>query len=118
LGRRAESAVAELLRAAGWVILARNARTRYGEIDLVGLVDGTLVFVEVKAGRSGRRTGPERPALAIGPAKQRRIRSLARAWLAAAGSLPRYRAIRFDAVGVSFDQDGNFPVIEHIENAF
>ena len=117
LGRRAESAVAARLREAGWVILARNARTRHGEIDLIALDQGTLVFVEVKAGRSGRLRGPERPVLAVGPAKQRRLRALARAWLATAGRLPRYGAIRFDAVGVTFEQDG-IGTFEHVEDAF
>ena len=39
-----------------------NSRTRAGEIDVVALDRGTLVFVEVKAMRTGARSGPERPA--------------------------------------------------------
>src|SRR2546423_10173176 len=103
LGQLAEEAVAERLRSEGWRILARNPRTRYGELDLVGLDGDALVFVEVKAGRSGASSGPARPVLAVGPVKQRRVRTLARAWLAEQGLVPPHRLIRLDAVGVSLD---------------
>ena len=118
LGRRAEGLVADRLRSQGWRIVARNVRTRFGEIDLIGLDRGVLVFVEVKAGRIGTRAGPERPALAVGPAKRRRLRALARAWLAGGGDVPRFREIRFDVVGVTFDGAGRVAHYEHIENAF
>ena len=117
LGRIAEEAVAERLHQDGWEILARNPRTRYGELDLVGLDRDALVFVEVKAGRTGASSGPAHPVLAVGPAKQRRIRTLARAWLAEC-TAPPHRLIRFDAVGVLFDRGGNLLDVEHIRNAF
>src|SRR5437867_8103870 len=106
LGRIAEEVTARRLRGRGWQILARNPRTRFGELDLVALDRDALVFVEVKAGRAGASGGPARPVLAVGPAKQRRIRALARAWLAAQRAIPSHRLIRFDAVGVSFDRGG------------
>jgi putative endonuclease len=118
LGQVAEEAVAQRLREEGWRILARNARTRFGELDIVGLDGDVLVFLEVKAGRAGTSGGPARPILAVGPAKQRRIRTLARDWIAAQGRVPRHREIRFDAVGVLFDGGGNLLGIEHVPNAF
>jgi putative endonuclease len=118
LGRRAENLVARRLRAAGWRILDRNARTRYGEIDLIGLDAGSLVFVEVKAGRAGSSGGPGRPVLAVGVVKQRRIRSLARAWLATQATLPSHREIRFDVIGVTIDGDRRVSDFEHIRDAF
>jgi putative endonuclease len=118
LGQVAEQTVAEQLHHDGWRILERNARTRYGELDLVGLDREALVFVEVKAGRAGTSGGPARPVLAVGPAKQRRIRTLARAWLAEQRILPRHRLIRFDAVGVLFDRGGNLLGVEHVRDAF
>jgi len=118
LGRRAEDLVAQRLQAAGWELLARNARTRYGELDIVARDGRTLVFVEVKAGRAGARLGPERPILAIDARKQRRLRQLATAWIAANRGRGAYAAIRFDAVGVSFDRAGRAVEIEHIEAAF
>lgn len=118
LGQIAEQAVAERLALDGWQIVARNARTRFGELDLIGLDREALVFVEVKAGRAGASSGPARPVLAVTPAKQRRIRTLARAWLAAQGSVPHHRLIRFDAVGVLFDGGGNLLGVEHVRDAF
>jgi len=118
LGRAAEDLVAERLAGAAWEIVERNARTRHGELDVVALDDRTLVFVEVKAGRAGSLYGPERPVLAIGPRKQLRIRRLATTWMGERRDLPRYDAIRFDAVGVTYDRAGRVIDYEHIQGAF
>jgi putative endonuclease len=118
LGRQAEELVARSLAAACWEIVERNARTRYGELDIVALDGRTLAFVEVKAGRLCSSFGPERPVLAIGSSKQRRIRRLATAWMSERRDLPRYDAIRFDAVGVTFDHGGQIAEYEHIKGAF
>jgi putative endonuclease len=117
-GRRAEQIVAARLEAAGWRIVARNARTRQGELDIVGLDGHTLVFVEVKAGRDGAAFGPERPVLSVGRRKQLQVRRLAAAFMAAHRDLPRYDGIRFDAVGVTFDRAARAVDVEHIEGAF
>jgi putative endonuclease len=117
-GRRAEQIVAARLEQAGWRIVARNARSRQGELDIVALDGRTLVFVEVKAGRAGAAHGPERPVLSIGPRKQLRVRRLAAAFMAAHRDLPHYDRIRFDAVGVTFDRTGRLVDVEHIEGAF
>ncbi len=116
-GRHAELIVADRLEAAGWRLLERNARTRYGELDLVAMDGRVLVFIEVKAGREGSAYGPERPVHAVGPRKQRQVRRLAAAYLAER-ELPRWSAIRFDAVGVLFGRHGRLLDVEHIENAF
>jgi putative endonuclease len=118
LGRAAENLVAARLAAAGWTILARNARTRHGELDIVALDGGTLVFVEVKAGHVGSSFGPERPVLSVDRRKQQRIRRLAAAWIGDHRGGPRYAAIRFDAVGVSYDGRGHVVDFEHLEGAF
>jgi putative endonuclease len=120
IGRKAEELAARRLERRGWRVLERNARTRYGELDIVALDGRTLVFVEVKAGRQGAYFGPERPVLAVGPRKQLRIRRLAAAWMMERrGGTPRYAEIRFDAIGVAFDPRGDRAVeLEHIEGAF
>jgi putative endonuclease len=118
LGRAAEDLVAGRLVAAGWEILERNARTRHGELDIVALDGGALVFVEVKAGRAESLYGPERPILAVGPQKQRRIRRLATAWMSERRDLPRYEEIRFDAIGVTYDRAGRVTDYEHLRGAF
>ena len=117
-GRIAEDLVAARLRAAGWEVVERNARTRYGELDIVARDGDVLVFVEVKAARQATTFGPERPILAVDFRKQRRVRRLATAWLSERRALPRYRDIRFDAVGVTLDRAGRPVDIEHIRAAF
>jgi putative endonuclease len=117
-GRRAEQLVAARLEAAGWRIVARNARSRQGELDIVALDGTTLVFVEVKAGRAGAAFGPERPVLSVGVRKQLQVRRLAAAFMAARRDLPRYERIRFDAVGVTFSRAGELLEVEHIAGAF
>jgi putative endonuclease len=118
IGRVAEALVAARLAQAGWRVLERNARTRFGELDIVALDGDALVFVEVKAGRAGARFGPERPVLAVDRRKQLRLRRLATAWMAERRDAPRYAQIRFDAVGVTFDRTGHPVDVEHIEGAF
>jgi putative endonuclease len=117
LGSAAEDLVAARLAEASWEIVERNARTRHGELDLVALDGRALVFVEVKAGRAGSAYGPERPVLSVDFRKQRRVRRLATAWMSERRELPRYDEIRFDAIGVTYDQ-GRVVDYEHIRGAF
>ena len=118
MGQLAEDLAAAWLSDRGWEILERNARSRYGELDLVARDGHALVFVEVKAGRVGTPYGPERPVEAIDRRKQSQVRRLAAAWLAAHRDLPFYAEIRFDAIGISFGPGGEIAAFEHIENAF
>jgi putative endonuclease len=118
IGRAAEDLVAERLARGGWNLVERNARTRFGELDIVAIDGRALVFVEVKAGRESSSFGPERPVLGVGPQKQRRIRRLAVAWMQERRDAPRYAEIRFDAVGVTFDRSGRVVDYEHIKAAF
>ncbi len=56
IGRWGESVAAYYIEQRGYVVLARNARTRYGEIDLIAQDGAELVFVEVKT-RTGQQFG-------------------------------------------------------------
>lgn len=120
-GRIAEARAAEHLALLGYEILSRNARTKYGELDLVARDRRALVFAEVKAVRTRSRVGPERAVLWVTPRKQLQVRRLAAAWIAErreAGSAPRYAEIRFDAVGVTLDRDDVVVDLEHLIAAF
>ena len=118
IGRAAEDLVAGRLARSGWEIVERNARTRFGELDIVARDGRTLVFVEVKAGRAGSVYGPERPVLGVNHRKQQRVRRLATAWMGERRDAPYYAEIRFDAVGVTFDRSGRATDVEHIRGAF
>lgn len=121
-GLLGEREAARHLERTGYRLVARNYRAREGEIDLIAAVGTTLVFCEVKtivARGSGR--GPAYPLEAVGPAKRRQVRRLARLWLAerrAASSARRCRDIRFDAIGIRVSPAGEVLSLEHIESAF
>ena len=121
LGRAAEAMVAGWLERRGWRIVARNARTSTvrGELDLVAIDAGALVFVEVKALSATSAAGPERPAMAVGHRKRHKLRSLALAWLRDHdGSVPPHRTLRFDVVGVWMGPGGEIIEWEHVRAAF
>jgi len=111
LGELGEALAERLLRSKGYRILARNHRTRLGEIDLVCRDRDTIVFVEVKA-RTSDAFGS--PADAVGSTKRSRLRRLAEEYLAGRGE--EDRPVRFDVVSVRLD--GPAPAVEHIEGAF
>ena len=48
VGSRYEAVAAEYLQKEGYRILAKNFRSRFGEIDIVAEEEPYLVFVEVK----------------------------------------------------------------------
>lgn len=89
-----------------------------GELDIVAMDGTTLVFVEVKAHSSSNRAGPEKPVLAVGLQKQRRLRRLATAWLVTRRQHRGFEDLRFDVVGITFAPGGSPSGAEHIENAF
>jgi putative endonuclease len=117
-GQIAEDLVAARLIEKGWEIVERNARTRYGELDIVALDGSILVFVEVKGARAGSGFGPEKPILSIDFNKQRRVRRLGTAWMAERREFPPFDDIRFDAVGVTLDRAGRAVEVEYIPGAF
>ncbi|HEY6729555.1 MAG TPA: YraN family protein [Solirubrobacterales bacterium] len=117
-GAIAETLVAARLAAADWEIVERNARTRYGELDIVARDGDTLVFIEVKGARQGTQFGPEQPILSIDFRKQQRVRRLATAWMAERRDQPPYDEIRFDAVGVTLDRHDRPVAVDYVKGAF
>jgi putative endonuclease len=115
LGRVGERLALEHLERLGLRLVARNYRTRFGEIDLIMCDEATIVFVEVKA----RRAGAVAAALeSVPPRKQRQVRSMAAAWLVESTDRPRARELRFDVVGVTVDRHGSLVRLDHLEGAF
>jgi putative endonuclease len=91
-GADAETLAAEFLVAKGLTIIARNVRSRFGEIDLIARDGSTLVFVEVRL-RRGQAFGGA--AASITRAKRSRLVAAARIYLA---NLRHEPPCRFDAV--------------------
>ena len=116
LGAAGERLAAAHLERLGYRILARNHRTRWGELDLIAHAPGVLVFVEVKTRRASARAGS--PFEAVGPRKQAQVRRIAAGWLAEVRERPHVRELRFDVIGVSVDGSGRLLGLEHREGAF
>ena len=110
-GREGEAAAEALLAAKGYAIVARNYRTRGGEVDLICRHGDTVVFVEVKTRAAGARGRPEE---AVTPAKQGRIVRAASLFLSERDWWGR--PCRFDVVAVS-RCDGRLAAT-HIADAF
>jgi putative endonuclease len=129
LGRQGEALAAAHLQRCGFEILARNHRTRHGEIDLIAFDGVTLVFAEVKTrrarmpgqrgGRGGAGAAPHPPALGWPAMKQRRrLRRVAVEWLCdGRRSRPLARDIRFDVLRVLIADGGRLLALEHVEGA-
>lgn len=108
-GQKYEEQAVAYLTDRGYVIVERNYKCPYGEIDIIARDGEYLVFLEVKYRRSDAWGSPGE---AVDGRKQRRI---SRAALCFYGKNGYERDIpcRFDVIGV----DGN-EKITHIENAF
>lgn len=91
-GLAGEDTAERLLTRHGLEIVARNYRTRLGEIDLVARDGATLVFVEVRSRASASFGGAIE---SITAAKRRRIVAAARHYLS---KLTREPPCRFDVV--------------------
>jgi len=105
----------------GYEIVERNFRTRYGELDLIAADDRCIVFCEVKTRVGAGRSGPEGPLDAIGPAKRRRLRAMARQWLTSrpvGPGRPFRNRLRFDAIGITLTPSGGVLELEHVRDAF
>jgi len=95
-GLEAEQVAADHVLAAGWSVLARNFRSKRGEIDLIIGRDQTLVFVEVKKVDA---FGRESLASSINGLKQRRIIETSKLYLARHREYT-YKSIRYDVIAI------------------
>lgn len=110
IGKEGEDRAAHFLSKQGYRILERNYRTRSGEIDLIALHQGEVVFVEVKTRTSNAFGAPE---LAVTPQKQKRMIKAALGYI-------KHKKLhqvpcRFDVVAISAAAEKE---LELIQNAF
>ncbi len=108
-GAQAEQAAANFLQAKGLLLLHRNYRCRFGEIDLIMQDGATLVFVEVRLRARDDFGGA---AASIVASKQGKLLTTARHYLSTLRKIP---PCRFDAV-LLHSADGSR--IEWVKNAF
>src|SRR5262245_61676764 len=114
LGRYGEDLALSRLEREGFRIVARNLRTRHGEIDVVALEGVTLCFIEVRL-RSGGGYGSS--AGSVDARKRRRVIAAARALLARE-PFPPHAALRFDVVAIDGVAGGAPLRVEVLRGAF
>lgn len=114
LGQTGEELAEAYLREQGYQIVARNFRTRQGEIDRIARDERTLVFVEVKT----RRTlAFGVPAESVTWQKQQKLRQTALAFLQQYGSMGDM--IRFDVISIHMHGPNHELIdVEHVKSAF
>ena len=117
LGVFGEAWALEDLTRRGFRLIEWRWKHPLGEIDLVGLDHGVLVFVEVKT----RRYRPGyRAAEAVHFDKRKKLVLLGRAYLRRFVRRHRPQGVRFDVVGVSIRREDAAPgvEVEYIRGAF
>lgn len=121
LGRAGENRAAHLLRRAGYRILERNVRVRFGEADLVCVdPDGvTIVVVEVKTRRPGASGSVQgaavAPEAAVHSGKRRKLLAITRSLVRANGW--EGRPVRIDTIAIEWREGHQPPLARHHVNA-
>ncbi|MFH0948670.1 MAG: YraN family protein [Elusimicrobiota bacterium] len=105
-GKSGEDLAGKYLEKIGYEIVAKNFRTKYGEIDIIAKDKKTYVFVEVKTRRDSDYGDPQ---LAVTNYKQKHLALAAITFIKKNFLNADYR---FDIIAILDDK------IEHIENAF
>jgi len=109
IGKWGEDAVAAYLAARDYQILARNARTPYGEIDIIAKQDDLYIFVEVKTLTLSKNFFPEQNVTT----RKREHMLSAGEYYAAENEIDHWQ---IDVVAVE-GKVGLEPKITHFENA-
>lgn len=117
LGNRGEDLAASFLAQHGYQLVARNWRTRAGELDIVARDGEWLVFVEVRTRRVG--SGAATPALgrpedSVTPRKQLQLVAMAEAYLF---ELPWAGPWRIDVIALEIGADGAVARLNHLRDA-
>jgi len=108
-GRDEEIMAGRYLESIGWNVLARNFRSRRGEIDIVATRDNILSFIEVKSANQITERDLEH---VIGAKKRNSIIETSKLFLVINRKYKQYR-IRYDVMLIQ-----ESACLRHIEGAF
>lgn len=113
LGRAGELIAVSFLKQKGYKIVERNYSSKYGEIDLIALDDGYLVFIEVKL----RKEGLPAAYSSVSATKKKKLIRTALFFLQE-NRLYDNHISRFDVIAVVENKNSKDYRVEHLENAF
>lgn len=111
IGNRGEELAAKYLEDRGYQLLDEHYITRYGELDLVMLEAGMIVFVEVKTRTSQTFGTPEE---SITAKKLERIQNAGLLWMQANPDSPD--DWRIDVIAIQLDHEKKVEDIQHYIN--
>jgi putative endonuclease len=109
-GKIGEAAATEYLKNLGYKILARNFRTRWGEIDIIARDGDCLVFAEVKTRADERYGAPEE---AVTRTKQQHLVKAGQIYLSQ--TKQAHALWRIDVLALLKQNDGF--LVRHLKNA-
>ena len=112
IGKSGEQIAAQYLADKGYQVIEQNYHAAYGEIDLIALDEGTVVFVEVKTRTSETFGLPEE---SITPTKMARLQNTALMWMQAHPDAPD--DWRIDVIALQVDRQSNSVDLEHFIGA-
>lgn len=113
IGKKGEDTAEKHLKKHGYKIIEKNYKSHSGEIDIIALDKGTIVFVEVKTRRNDE-FGP--PELSVNSTKRRKIIKSALNFLSARRI--KDTPCRFDIVAITESPDKKDKTINLIKDAF
>lgn len=113
-GAWAEQLAQQHLKQQNIDILCTNFTTRYGEIDIIGLQDACLLFIEVRYRQSERFGGA---ISSINLQKQQRLHTTAQIFLQQ-NPVHNRRTMRFDAIIIAAQPNTRSYTLEWLKNAF
>jgi putative endonuclease len=101
-GIAGEEKAVKFLRRSGYIILERNYRTKFGEMDIIAKdkKKDTLCFIEVKTRKDPKMNG----IFAIDEKKLKKLRRVAEAFLKKHGIIEYEKDIRFDVISIVEDR--------------
>ncbi len=111
LGKKGEDIAVDYLEKHGYAVIDRNFKARYGELDIICLKAGVLVFVEVKT-RIGEAFG--KPEEAVTPKKLREVIQTAHFYCSHNQKLPK--SLRLDVIGIELDSFERVTRLNHVQN--
>ena len=111
IGKAGEEKAARYLIEKGYSIVARNWQTRFGEIDIIAVLNDVLVFAEVKTLPNGNA---DLLSHVLDGRKQKKIIETSKRFLANNRQYSKHY-IRYDVIVVDMP---SLPAVYHIENAF
>ena len=111
VGKDGEALARTFLKSKGFRITEENYRCPFGEIDIIALDGGEVVFIEVKSRRTTAFGNPEE---SVNQKKMRKLSQVALHYLSDRGL--QDREARFDVVAVLIEPGGSR--IHHIPRAF